>query len=153
MIAVLQWSTLAICALIAIARIPSALRGENRSLFYIFTLMTLAILLSIEAPYVAIDQALGGINLANLLLRFGQFDRAAERYRAALEKFPNHPRVHNNLGVALAQLGRVDEAEAAFRRALALQPDMPEAVQGLRGLEKLRAAASTRPAPDAAPTP
>jgi hypothetical protein len=32
--------------------------------------MTLAILLSIEAPYVAIDQALGGINLANLLLRF-----------------------------------------------------------------------------------
>ncbi|TLM81466.1 hypothetical protein FDW83_15870 [Pseudarthrobacter sp. NamE2] len=70
MIAVLQWSTLAICALIAIARIPSALRGENRSLFYIFTLMTLAILLSIEAPYVAIDQALGGINLANLLLRF-----------------------------------------------------------------------------------
>ncbi|WP_411375625.1 hypothetical protein ACLH0K_04395 [Arthrobacter sp. MPF02] len=70
MIAVLQWTTLAICALIAIARIPSALRGENRSLFYIFTLMTLAILLSIEAPYVAIDQALGGINLANLLLRF-----------------------------------------------------------------------------------
>lgn len=70
MIAILQWTTLAICAVIAIARIPSALRGENRSLFYIFTLMTLAILLSIEAPYVVIDQALGGINLANLLLRF-----------------------------------------------------------------------------------
>jgi hypothetical protein len=70
MIATLQWTTLAICAVIAIARIPSALRGENRSLFYIFTLMTLAILLSIEAPYVVIDQALGGVNLANLLLRF-----------------------------------------------------------------------------------
>lgn len=70
MIAILQWTTLAICAVIAIARIPSALRGENRSLFYIFTLMTLAILLSIEAPYVVIDQVLGGINLANLLLRF-----------------------------------------------------------------------------------
>lgn len=70
MIAILQWTTLAICGVIAIARIPSALRGENRSLFYIFALMTLAILLSIEAPYVMIDQALGGINLANLLLRF-----------------------------------------------------------------------------------
>lgn len=70
MIAILQWTTLAICSVIAIARIPSALRGENRSLFFIFTLMTLAILLSIDAPYVAIDQALGGINLANLLLRF-----------------------------------------------------------------------------------
>lgn len=70
MIAILQWSTLAICGLIAVARIPSALRGENRSLFYIFALMTVAILLSIQGPYVAIDQALGGINLANLLLRF-----------------------------------------------------------------------------------
>jgi hypothetical protein len=70
MIAILQWSTLAICGLIALARIPSALRGENRSLFYIFALITVAILLSIQGPYVAIDQAMGGINLANLLLRF-----------------------------------------------------------------------------------
>jgi hypothetical protein len=70
MIEILQWSTLAVCGLIAAARVPSAVRGENRSLFYIFGLMTLAILLSIDAPYVAIDQALGGINLANLLLRF-----------------------------------------------------------------------------------
>jgi hypothetical protein len=70
MIEILQWSTLATCGLIAAARVPSAIRGENRSLFYIFGLMTVAILLSIEAPYVAIDQALGGINLANLLLRF-----------------------------------------------------------------------------------
>lgn len=73
MIATLQWTTLAICALVAVARIPSAVRGENRSLFYIFSLITMAILLSIEGPYVAIDQALGGINLANLLLRFVVF--------------------------------------------------------------------------------
>jgi hypothetical protein len=70
MIETLQWTTLAVCALVAVARIPSTLRGENRSLFGIFALMTLAILLSIQGPYVVIDQALGGINLANLLLRF-----------------------------------------------------------------------------------
>jgi hypothetical protein len=70
MIEILQWSTLATCGLIAAARVPSALRGENRSLFYIFALMTAAIFLSIEAPYIAVDTALGGINLANLLLRF-----------------------------------------------------------------------------------
>lgn len=70
MIEILQWSTLAICGLVAAARVPSAIRGQNRTLFYIFGLMTLAILLSIQGPYVAIDQALGGINLANLLLRF-----------------------------------------------------------------------------------
>lgn len=70
MIEILQWSTLTVCGLVAIARVPSALRGKNRTVFYIFALMTLATLLSIQAPYVAIDQALGGVNVANLLLRF-----------------------------------------------------------------------------------
>ena len=70
MIAILQWTTLAVCAIAALARVPSALRGENRSLFAVYLLLTVAILLSIEAPYVAIDQALGGLNLANVVLRF-----------------------------------------------------------------------------------
>ncbi|MGM9472651.1 hypothetical protein ACS5PJ_11660 [Pseudarthrobacter sp. YS3] len=70
MIEILQWSTLAVCVLVAAARVPSALRRENRSLFYLFALIALAILLSIEAPYVAIDSALGGVNAANLILRF-----------------------------------------------------------------------------------
>ena len=69
MIVILQWSTLAACGLVAVARIPGALTGKNRTLFYIFALMTIAVLLSIEAPYAAIDQALGGINIANLILR------------------------------------------------------------------------------------
>jgi len=70
MIEILQWSTLAVCCAAAVARIPSALRGENRSLFYIFVLATLAILLSIDGPYVAIDSVLGGSNITNLILRF-----------------------------------------------------------------------------------
>jgi hypothetical protein len=70
MIAILQWTTLAVCSLAAIARIPSALRGENRSLFFVYVFITVAILLSMEAPYLALDRVLGGINLANLLLRF-----------------------------------------------------------------------------------
>jgi len=70
MIEILQWSTLAVCGALAAARIPSARRGENRLLFGILLLMTVAILLSMRAPYVAIDQVLGGRNLANLILRF-----------------------------------------------------------------------------------
>lgn len=70
MITVLQWTTLAVCGGLAAFRVPSALRGENRSLFFIYAFMTAAILLSIEAPYVAVDQVLGGVNLANLMLRF-----------------------------------------------------------------------------------
>ena len=70
MITILQWTTLAVCGIVALARIPSALRGENRSLFFIYAFMTVAILLSMDAPYLAIDRFLGGTNLANLLLRF-----------------------------------------------------------------------------------
>jgi hypothetical protein len=69
-IAILQWTTLAVCALLAAARVPSALRGENRSLFGILVLMTVAILLSIDAPYLIVDGVLGGTNIANLVLRF-----------------------------------------------------------------------------------
>ena len=70
MIAIVQWTTLAVCGVVTLARVPSAIRGENRSMFFIFALMTLAILLSIDDPYVAVDKALGGMNVANLVLRF-----------------------------------------------------------------------------------
>lgn len=70
MTAVLPWATLLVCLAITIARIPSLLRGENRVVFYIFALITLDILLSIEAPYLAIDALLGGVNVTNLILRF-----------------------------------------------------------------------------------
>lgn len=67
---VLAWVTFALAAALALVRIPSALRGENRLMFALFSLIAFAILLSISGPYLAIDAALGGINLANLLLRF-----------------------------------------------------------------------------------
>lgn len=70
MIEILQWSTLAVCGVLAVARIPSALRGRNRSLFAIFVLATLAILLSIDDPYMAVDSWLGSENYTNLILRF-----------------------------------------------------------------------------------
>ncbi|HEX9230089.1 MAG TPA: hypothetical protein VF885_26105 [Arthrobacter sp.] len=70
MIAVLQWTTLAVCAIVAIARLPSALRGENRSIFGVFVLATVAVLLSIDVSYRAIDAWLGSQNYANLILRF-----------------------------------------------------------------------------------
>ena len=70
MIAILQWTTLAVCALVAIFRVPSALRGENRSIFGIFALSTFAIMLSINAIYLPVDAWLGSENYANLILRF-----------------------------------------------------------------------------------
>jgi hypothetical protein len=70
MIQALQWSALVICGAVALARFPDAIRGRNRSIFGAFLLTTFAILLSIDAPYLAVDAWLGGANYANLLLRF-----------------------------------------------------------------------------------
>ena len=60
MIAILQWTTLAVCGAVTMARIPSALRGENRSLFSIFALATVAILLEHRWPLLVVDRVLGG---------------------------------------------------------------------------------------------
>ena len=70
MMDVLPWSTLVVCFSITLARVPGAIRGHNRSLCLIFALITLAVLLSIDAPYLAIDGLLGGFNVTNLILRF-----------------------------------------------------------------------------------
>jgi hypothetical protein len=69
MIEILQWTTLIVCAAATLARIPSALQGRNLSLFLIFLLATAAAVLSLEPYYLAADRALGGMNIANVLLR------------------------------------------------------------------------------------
>jgi hypothetical protein len=70
MIETLQWTTLIVCGAAALSRIPNLIHKKNRSLFYIFALLTVATLLSIKGPYAAIDGLLGNTNVANLLLRF-----------------------------------------------------------------------------------
>jgi hypothetical protein len=70
MIATLQWGTLIICSVVLLLRVPDAIRGRNRTVFWILYLATLCSLLSVPGPYVAIDAALGGWNLTHLILRF-----------------------------------------------------------------------------------
>ncbi len=43
-------------------------------------------------------------------------------WRDAMEKAPHSVRAHNNLGLALADLGRAEEAASHYRRALELNP-------------------------------
>lgn len=66
----LQWATCAVVTVLVATRIPAFLRGRNRLMFWLMILLDLAVLLSIEGPYLAIDRLLGGFNVANLLLRF-----------------------------------------------------------------------------------
>ena len=45
----------------------------------------------------------------------------------ALELQPDFAKAHNNLGNALRDLGQLDDSEAAYRRALKLDPTFVEA--------------------------
>ncbi|HKQ88945.1 MAG TPA: tetratricopeptide repeat protein [Candidatus Acidoferrales bacterium] len=47
---------------------------------------------------------------------------AAEHYRRVLERAPNWIEAHINLGVALYQMGMTEEARAAFRSAVQIDP-------------------------------
>ncbi len=57
----------------------------------------------------------------------GEWEQAAARYRRVLGVMPATAELHNNLGTALAALGRPGEAAASFRRAVALRPGDAEA--------------------------
>ncbi|SRR5579883_656662 len=54
--------------------------------------------------------------------RAGGADAAVETYMRCLSISRHHPEIHNNLGAALDQLGRLAEAVECFQRALALDP-------------------------------
>lgn len=72
--------------------------------------------------------------IGNEHLNDGRFEEALETYDALLAEAgdpASSPEVQNNRGLALFHLGRLDEATAAFRAALALMPDFAIAESNL----------------------
>jgi tetratricopeptide (TPR) repeat protein len=89
----------------------------------------------------------GGIEAVGSLSQVDDQDPAGiDRLEAEVARFKNtmrsadraNPDVHNDLGVALTALGRLDEAIENFQRALALKPDFPEAHGGLGNALRLQ---------------
>ncbi|OIR00358.1 beta-barrel assembly-enhancing protease [mine drainage metagenome] len=68
------------------------------------------------------DSAEAGVNLAGLLYDLERFDEATETARAVIARHPAFAPACNTLGNALLALGRLEDAEAAFRRGLDLAP-------------------------------
>jgi Flp pilus assembly protein TadD len=69
--------------------------------------------------------------LGRLLLQNRQAVEAVQEFRAALSR-PDAPAdIHNDLGIALASAGRLDEAVAELQIAVKLQPDSSEAKNNL----------------------
>jgi arylsulfatase A-like enzyme/Flp pilus assembly protein TadD len=60
--------------------------------------------------------------LGETLSLVGRHQEALAAFQGCLAVQPANPASHNNLGLALANLGRIDEAETAYRRASRLDP-------------------------------
>jgi protein O-mannosyl-transferase len=67
-----------------------------------------------------------------------RYEEAIAQYEKALELEPSQPAIHRNLGLVLARLGRLDEAEAHLRATLQIVPDEPTAKETLKEIEALR---------------
>ena len=57
------------------------------------------------------------------LLKAEEWEKALDELDRAIALSPKYGDLHNYRGVALCELGRLDEAIAAFRRSIALNPD------------------------------
>jgi len=66
------------------------------------------------------------VSLADVYVKQGMWDEAAGQYRRSLELRTDYDCL-NNLGSALVQAGRPDEAEAFYRQAIAARPDIAQA--------------------------
>lgn len=73
------------------------------------------------------------LNLASTLADAGEFARAVDILRAAVERAPTEGRVHLNLGNVLRGAGDGHGAVAAWRRACELQPGLSDAWTNLVG--------------------
>lgn len=94
-------------------RAPSGRRGRRAA--------ALALLLA------ATGFGIGDLEKGNRLYREGKYEDAVAAYQRVVESGEASPQVHYNLGTALLALGRYDEADAHFQRALqGVEPELRE---------------------------
>ena len=72
--------------------------------------------------------------LADIYMRIGDPENALMAANAGIAKDPRNPSLYNAKGMALHDLGRVDDAATAFQKALELNPNFTIARANLRAL-------------------
>jgi protein O-GlcNAc transferase len=88
-------------------------------------IVSLKTAISIDPSY---DEAY--CNLGNAYFHLGLYDEATENFRAASDLNPSRA-AHDGLGLALRQLGKLDDAYDCFSKAIAIEPNDADAYNGL----------------------
>lgn len=70
--------------------------------------------------------------LAHALYSRGNYPDSATTYRGLMNDYPGELDHQTGLGWCLARMGRTKEAQALFKAVLAVSPDNPNALQGLK---------------------
>ena len=83
----------------------------------------------------------------------GDFVEAERLFREAIALAPREPMPHYHRGVALTRLRRLDEAAAAYRQALQLDPDASVAAAARAGLKAIHPVTPRYPRDDGLPAP
>ena len=77
----------------------------------------------VEALRLSPRRAAGAMHVAGYAKNhLGDFEQAVAWFRRSIEANRNNPHPHFQLGIALARLGRLDEARSAVKAGLALNP-------------------------------
>ena len=95
---------------------------------------------TLESPSIT-EMAVGlGLDWVVLDAEHGHLDwkELVEHLRATIRLIPSLVGAHNNLGIALASQGKLDEAIDHFQEALALDPDSAETRHNLSIAAKAR---------------
>jgi len=61
----------------------------------------------------------------------GKFGKAKDLYQAILRIVPTHSDAHNNLGICLQKMNKLNEAVTSFKQAILLRPNFPMAYNNL----------------------
>ncbi len=80
----------------------------------------------------------GDFAFANRMARVGLWKEALYRYQKLLASGHEKASIHNNLAIALENLGRYDEADAEYKKALVLDPGNANIKGNHEQLKKLR---------------
>jgi Flp pilus assembly protein TadD len=80
------------------------------------------------------DRVVALVSEGNELLARGDYARAAEKYEEAVRLEPGSEDLHYNLGIALARLGRTEDARQHYQKALEIFPEYGEAHNNLGNL-------------------